>query len=625
MPLGGICAVKGNNAENIVKEMCRRLEHRGPDYERAYAPSKSIALGHRALFIQESHRAHQPLSNEDETVWITFDGAIYNIELLAKKLGKGLEFRSMSSAELVIHAYEEVGLSCLGEFNGDFAFCLWDSKKKLLFLARDKLGVKPLYYCHFDDSNRFLASSEIKAFFADPLVPRKPNNKVIHEYLLKGTRGHKGDTFFEGIKELLPAHYVLVNQNNVTVQEYWSPINSSRSTAVKDEKSHDYSSRFLELLRDSIRIRIPEDCLIGTFLSGGLDSSSVACLTDRVLKSDFSGDTRAHQVLLSAVYPNTMADEKAYADEVAHAVNGKIDYLYPSVAGQWDDITRFVYHMDEPVPVVNYYVYWCVSRAARSKVRVTFSGQGPDETLGGHGEERFVYYRELWKRKKLLPLLKELIATLPQHKIYKTFSDIDFSALLNLNENRELTVEQFFTPEFAAANVPHETLHTVESLNDLLLNEVTQTLLLDHLQFGDRTSAAFSVEMRYPFLDYRLVEYMFSLPASQRIRNGWTKYILRSAMKGILPEAIRKRRGKLGTPVPLEWLVHLEKEIREIFGSRKFRDRGYFNQQAVLGLYDRFCNGAMNRFEKMFYNDVIWRILNLELWFEVFFDQQSKV
>ncbi|MBN1245157.1 asparagine synthase (glutamine-hydrolyzing) [Candidatus Bathyarchaeota archaeon] len=621
--MGGICAVKGNNAENIVKEMCKRLKHRGPDDEGAYAPSKNIALGHRALFIHESQRAHQPLSNEDETVWITFDGAIYNFETLAKKLDKSHKFRSISSAELVIHAYEEAGLNCLEEFNGDFAFCLWDSKKKLLFLARDKLGVRPLYYCHLDDSNRFLVSSEIKAFFVDPLVPRKPNDEVIHEYLLKGIRGHKGDTFFEGIKELLPAHYVLVNQNNVVVQEYWSPINSSRSTAVKDEKTSDYSSRFLELFRESIRIRLPEDMLIGTFLSGGLDSSSVACLTDRVLKSDFSGDTRAHQVLLSAVYPNNLADEKAYADEVARSVNGRIDYLYPSIKGQWDDIKSFVYHMDEPVPVFNYYVYWCVSRAARSKVRVTFSGQGPDEALGGHGEERMIYYKELWKRRRLLPLLKELLATLPQHKIFKTFNDVDFSALLNLSEKRESTVERFFAPEFAAANNPNETLYTVESLNDFLLNEVTRTLLLDHLQFGDRAASAFSVEMRYPFLDYRLVEYMFSLPASQRINNGWTKYVLRSAMKGIIPEAIRKRRGKLGTPVPMEWLVYLEKEIREIFESKEFCGRGYFNQQAVLRMYDRFCNGSVKRFDRMFYNDLIWRILNLELWFEVFFDQQN--
>jgi asparagine synthase (glutamine-hydrolysing) len=623
--MGGICAVKGENAEYIAKEMCRRLEHRGPDDEGVYAPIENLALGNRALFVQDSSRVHQPLSSEDGTLWVTFEGVIYNFEQLKSKLEKNHEFRSRSSAELVIHAYEEEGLDCLREFNGDFAFCLWDSKKELLFSARDKIGIRPLYYCSLGDSGRFLVSSEIKAFFVDPLVPRKPNGRMVYEYLLKGPHAHTGDTFFEGIKELLPAHYMLLDQNDIKVKEYWSPMPSSRVEAVEDEKRADYASRFLELFRDAVKIRIPESPLIGAFLSGGIDSSSVACLVDRVLKSGFSGNGGTRQILFSAGYPNTEADERAYAEEVARALNGRIDYLYPSVSGQWDDIRRFVYYMDEPVPVFNYYVYWCLARAASSKVRVTFSGQGPDEVLGGHSEERFVYYRELWRRKKIASLLMEFIGTLPQHKIYGMFSDYDFRGLLNLDGERKSTVERFFAPEFAAAIAPGETLNVDESLNEFLFNEVTRTLEVDHLQFGDRASAAFSVETRYPLLDYRLVEYVFRLPASQKIKNGWTKYVMRNAMKGIVPEVIRKKRWKLGTPVPLAWLVNLEKEIKEVFGSKKFRDRGYFNQPAILDVYDRFCRGKMDRFEKRLFTDVFWRILNVELWFEVFFDQQNEV
>lgn len=624
--MGGVCAVKGQNAERVVSEMCRRLKHRGPDDEGVYAPRENLAFGHRALFVQDSFGVRQPLSSENGTLWVTFDGVIYNFKQLKSELEKkNHEFRSRSSAELLIHAYEEEGPNCLRGFNGDFAFCLWDSEKELLFLARDKLGIRPLYYCSVGDSGRFLVSSEIKAFFVDPLVPRKPNRRMVCEYLLRGHHVHTGDTFFEGIKELLPAHYILLDQDGVRVQGYWNPMQSSSADAVKGEESADYSSRFLELFRDAVKIRIPESALIGAFLSGGIDSSSVACLIDRVLKADFSGGGDTREILFSAAYPNTGSDERMYAEEVARALDGRIEYSYPSVSGQLDDIRRFVYYVDEPVSVFNYYVYWCLARAARSKVRVTFSGQGPDEILGGHNEERFVYYKELWRRKKIASLLMELIGTLPNRQMHGALIDYAFGELLNLNGKRKLAIEQFFAPEVAAAIVPSETLNVDESMNEFLFKGVTRTLELDHLQFGDRASSAFSIETRYPFLDYRIVEYAFRLPGSQKIKNGWTKYMMRKAMKGIIPEAVRRKRWKLGTPIPLRWLVDLEKEIKAVFRSRKFRDRGYFNQQAVLSIYNRFCRGKMDRFEKMFDVDVFWRILNLELWFEVFFDRQNEV
>jgi asparagine synthase (glutamine-hydrolysing) len=630
MLLGGICAVKGNNAENIVKEMCRCLEHRGPDDEGEYAPSKNIALGHRALFIQESPRAHQPLSNEDETIWITFDGAIYNFEPLKRKLEKNHEFRSMSSAELVIHAYEEEGIDCLRKLNGDFAFCLWDSKKRLLFSARDKIGIKPLYYCNTGDSNRFLASSEIKALFVDPLVPRKPNKHKIYEYLLKGSQQHTGDTFFEGIQELLPAHYILVGQNDFRVRRYWSLQQSSRTNTMKEEKRVDYSARFLELFRDAVKIRIPIGSSVGVFLSGGIDSASLTCLLDRVLESDSSQIDNNLLELFSAVYPNTEADEKAYADEVARIVNGRMNYVHPSVSGQWADIKQFVYYMDEPTPVFNYYVYWCLCRVARSKVRVVLNGMGSDAILGVHDKKRFTYYKELWRTKKIVTLLAELIGTLPQHKIYNSFKDYDFKSLFGLSweDKYKASIRQFFSPEFAAIIDPSELKDEDESSNVFLSSETFQSRLIELVQFLDRASSTFSIKSRYPFLDYRIVQFAFTLPTNQKIKNGLNKYILRNSMKGIIPEAIRKRRDKLGTPVPLEWLVNLEKEIRAIFESRKFRNRGYFNQPAILDMYDHFCKGKMNHFEKKMYADVFnvfWRILNLELWFEVFFDSQNEV
>ena len=623
--MGGICAVFGDNATDVATEMCRCLSHRGPDDKGVYASGENIALGHNALFINASAREHQPLSNEEGTIWVTFEGDIYNSEQLRKKLEKNCRFRSRSSAELLLHAYEQQDLNCLKEFNGDFAFCLWDSKKKRLFSARDKLGVKPLYYCRSASSKRFLISSEIKALLVDTSVTRKPNEQVIYEYLIRGIRTHTGDTFFEGIKELLPASYIVVDEAGVAVQNYWSPIQPSAMDAPKGETNVPYASRFLELFQDAVKLRIPESSMVGTFLSGGLDSTSVVCVVDRILssESEHAGNlVRAgtRQRFFSATYPDTEADETEYALEVSRFLSQKIDFLQPSVVGQWNDIREFVYHMDEPTPVFSYYVYWCLAKAASSKVRVTFSGQGPDETLGGHEEERVTYYRDLLKRKKMPSLLMELIGTLPQHKIYNTFNDIDIKRLLSLGGNGKSVSQQLFDLDSITADTAEKIKDKNQSLDEMLLDEVTHTLLLDHLQFGDRASSAFSTETRYPFLDCRLVEFAFRLPSSQKLRRGWTKHVLRESMKGIIPEAIRKRRRKLGTPTPFDWLKDLEQEIKRLFRSQKFRDRGWFNQPAILERYDCYCQGKMSNFEKNVYAAVFWRALNLELWSEIFFD-----
>jgi asparagine synthase (glutamine-hydrolysing) len=240
--------------------------------------------------------------------------------------------------------------------------------------------------------------------------------------------------------------------------------------------------------------------------------------------------------------------------------------------------------------------------------------------LGGHEEERFTYFKELWKRKKMSSLFVELLGTLPQHKIYNTFNDIDLKRFLIPHRKGKSATEQLFPSNSVAVSNTERTGNKPESLDELLLEEVTQTLMLDHLQFGDRAASAFSTETRYPFLDCRLVEFVFTLSGSQKLRHGWTKYVLRESMKGIIPESIRKRRRKLGTPTPFDWLIDLEKEIKTLFESAKFRERGYFNQQAILKMYDRYCTGKMNNFEKNVYAAVFWRALNLELWFESFFD-----
>ena len=265
--MSGICAVLGPDAEQLVENMCRILRHRGPDDE-GFFIDKNLALGHTALKITNILSAHQPLSNEDETVWITFDGDIYNAKPLKEQLEKTHKFNTNSSAEVVVHAYEEFGFNCLNRFNGMFSFCLWDSENKLLFSARDRVGIKPLYYYSYQD--RFILASEIKAILVDSSVQKKPNKRYIYEYLITGYPSRTGDTFFTAIEELMPAHYMVIDKNGIKIRKYWQPVQHLKSKIpTKDDKW--CASEFRQLLQDSIRLRLPTNLPVGTFLSGGLD------------------------------------------------------------------------------------------------------------------------------------------------------------------------------------------------------------------------------------------------------------------------------------------------------------------------------------------------------------------
>jgi asparagine synthase (glutamine-hydrolysing) len=609
--MAGICAVLGANAEQLARKISKRLEHRGLSSE-GFFVDRDVALGQRALGITNTSISHQPLSNEDKTVWITFDGQIYNSAELRSKLKKKHMFKGDSPAEVVIHAYEEEGFTCLSKFNGMFAFCLWDSKKRTLFSARDRVGAKPLYYCKLH--NLFLMSSEIKALLSIPSVPRKPNDHKIYDYLMGGSH-NPDETFFMGIRSLSPGHYLLADKNLITAHQYWSPIKAHMIT-----EGQDYVSEFRRLFQDSVKIQLPAGLPFATFLSGGVDSPSIAFVVNEVLNETPSKKTIGNQSqeLFSAVYkgPLDQGDERPYIEEVINALGAKTNYVFPSVTGRWNDIKHFIYCLDEPVLVLNYYVFWCLSREASRKARVTFLGItgggvyfGAIDTVSHYAQ----FLKELFRRRKMARLLIESIGALPRFQI-NTFSNIN--ALLSRNE--ESKINRLLDPRFVDYFAKKKLMETT-SLNSEYLH--FRDSLADHLRVCDRVSSAFSIEPRYPFLDHRIIEFFFHLPAEQKIRNGQTKYVLRKAMKGLLPEAVRKARKKFGTPIPIErWMRELRKNIKNVFESNKFRERGYFNQRAVLDLFDRYCDGKLSRVERQYYSDVLWRSLNLELWFEAFFD-----
>jgi asparagine synthase (glutamine-hydrolysing) len=612
--LSGICVVLAPNAGKHIKPICEGLRHRGTDNE-GFFIDNNVALGHKALKITETSVVHQPLSNEDKTIWITFDGEIYNKQQLIQRLNKNHTFQTESSAEVVIHAYEEHGLDCLSKFNGMFAFCLWDSKKRLLFSAIDRMGMKSLYYHNCGD--RLVIASEIKGILKDASIPRVPNKRYIYDYLVTGYPTQMGDTFFAGIKELMPAHYMLITDKQIKTQKYWQPAQNLKSNPLNDEE-HFYSSRFHNLLLDSIRIRLPPNFPVGTFLSGGLDSTSIAFLVNNLLESEYSTKVkRENQELFSAIYKDSreQGDETFYIKEVERALKTKVNYVFPSVVGEWKNIERFVFDIEEPVAVFNYYVFWYLFKAAKHKVNTILSGQGCDAILGGQTEHVLIYFKELWKTKKIVRLSNELVKSLDWilPMIIWTFF---------FKQKAESKTKMLLAPMFVAAFNDAERPKDIDSLQNALLNDVTKHAV-EYLRVDNRASSAFSVECRHPFLDHRIVEFAFSLPATQKIRDGWTKYVMRNVVKDIIPKAVLMKRKKFGTPIPQQrWMSELRRNIRKVFESKKFQERGYFNQPAILEVFDRYCEGKLNRIERKYYANMLWRILNLELWLEIFIDQK---
>jgi asparagine synthase (glutamine-hydrolysing) len=597
--------------------MLRSIKHGGPDDEGIFSDD-SVALGTRRLAIVDAEHGNQPMHNEDETVWIAFNGEIYNFAEIKDELARlGHKFDTDTDTETVVHAYEEWDTGCVRKFNGMFAFALWDKIRRRLFLARDRIGIKPLYYC--GRSDRFLFGSEIKALVLDPEVPRKPNDHVIYDFLTTGHQSHRGDTFFADIKELPPGHCMTIDENQLSVKRYWNLV---ISTPIESKGDEYYASKFLELLSDAIKIRLPKNMAIGSFLSGGLDSTSIVCLANKILKTNLLSNNMNYesQELFSAYYHETAADERPFIEEASRFLSTKINYVSPSSTMEWSDIKKFVYYMDEPVTVLNYYVYWCLARIAKEQVKVTFSGQGPDEFLAGHTDHFETYVRELLKKKRIRRLFVELVASLNRYGFVSVIRRA--IAMLML---RATPAEGLLNPRFVASHKMDRIRRKNDSLNAALLRDVTQNRLPMHLRVGDRVSSAFSTEARCPYLDHRIIEFSFSLPETQKIKNAWTKYVLRNAVKGLIPESVRKRK-KSGTPIPLErWMRDFHEEIKGVFSSNKFRERGYFNHAAILDAYERYCNGKLGRREHQLYGDVLWRILNVELWLEIFFDQKNTV
>jgi asparagine synthase (glutamine-hydrolysing) len=602
----GICGFNYGD-KKIIKKMADVIKHRGPDGEGFYI-NKSVSLGHRRLSIIDLKKGQQPIYNENKDVVIIFNGEIYNFQEIKPVLEKnGHHFITNSDTEVIVHSYEEYGFECLKHFNGMFAFCIYDQKKDLLFMARDRFGIKPFYY--YWKNEYFVFASEIKALLANPHVKTKPNDKIIYNYLINNQipEGQE-ETFFTDIKKLMPGHYAIFSDHKLRIKKYYSirNINNKITDTRIDKVSID---NYRKLLVDSVRLRLISDVPVGSCLSGGLDSSAIVAVIDELLKHKCKeGVSVSHKLnCFSAVYQDKSCDERKYIKAAVKNKRASVHHVFPDANGFFRNLKTLVYHQDEPTETMSVYAQYCVMKLAKGKVRVLLDGQGSDESVAGYIPYYRHFFLDMLKQKQYFLFIKEVLFSL------NYIRDLILSFVcLNLSEKKSVSL---FTGQYKVKQSYIK--DSMLSLAERQLKDFNQNLP-KVLRYEDRNSMAHSIESRLPFLDYRLVEYSFSIPESLKLRNGWTKYILRQACNNILDPMIKYRKNKFGFPVPdYYWLIQNKKKIKRIINSSLFKERPYFNYQEIIKTFDLMCK------DKKYHNysSVFWRIINLELWLQIFFNK----
>ncbi len=599
--IAGQVVLSGNPVDReLLERMSALLVHRGPDGDGIYIDG-NVGLAHRRLAIIDlSDAGRQPMPNEDHTLWLVFNGEIYNYrELMDELASRGHRFRSKTDSEVVLHAYEEWGTDCLTRFNGMWAFALWDSRRRGLFCARDRLGIKPFYYAVADGS--FLFASEIKALRAHPAVGRQPNEAMLLAFLAWGLADHTDETMFDGVRQLPPAHYMIVTHTGIEeCEEYWDvTLNPALHSDVHADGA--VAGAFLDLLTDAVRLHLRSDVPVGTCLSGGLDSSTLTVLINRLLREDNTDGGTELQNTFSACFDDDRFDESPFIDIVVDHTNVRSHLTYPDTRTIWDDLSHLLYINDEPFAALTIYSQYCVMREARKEVKVVLDGQGADELLAGYIAYQFCHIRGMIRQLLLIQALRELLGMLRHHRSFLAYAVSQFFAR---RERRNL---------LRAGS--HEYPRYRGTLSEALKIDLTTANLPYMLHWEDRTSMAFSIEARVPYLDYRVVEFLSSLPEDQKIRNGITKYVLRKAVKGIVPDAIRCRMDKKGFSTPEEvWMKgDMKERILEIFASDHFGERPYWDAERVRQNYQDFLDG------KAPYSSELWRIVCTELWLRQFF------
>ncbi len=625
---------KGNKSVSIdlLKKMTDTLVHRGPDDEGFYInKDKSLGLGFRRLSIIDLNTGHQPISNEDGTIWVILNGEIYNfLELREELEKKGHKFSTKTDTEVLVHLYEEKDVDLLQYLRGMFAFCIWDERKKKLFLARDRVGKKPLVYA--ENSEGIIFASEIKALLQHPGIASGVDYKSMDHYLTYGY-SFPGRTMFSNIKKLLPASYLVCDKNGIKIEKYWSLDYNNKLKLHESE----YGNLIFDSLKEATKLRMISDVPLGALLSGGVDSSAVVALmselSDRPVKT------------FSIGFDEKNYNELDYARVIAKRFNTEHHefIVKPDVLSI---LQKLIWHYNEPFGDSSCIPTYYVANMARKHVTVVLNGDGGDESFAGY--ERYIAFK-FSEQLKLIPKTALKAAYFGLNKINLVFNNKEtaqFSKIctfINILASYDKKyvyprLISYFTPEEKEKLYSQGFRRNIENgysfdfLADIIegfkkYSAVDRVMAADILTYlpedllvkMDIAAMANSLEGRSPFLDHKVMELAARIPDGLKLKGVITKYILKKSMKGIVPDEILTR-NKMGFGVPLaKWFrSDLKGFIQEILLSDEFIKRGFFNKEFIEKLLADHISHKQNNSHK------IWALLNFELWHRMFIGKTWK-
>jgi asparagine synthase (glutamine-hydrolysing) len=651
----GIVANSGRVDPPVLQRMNDLLAHRGPDGEGFMLASGTrgqlrhsflrradevvcdspvrVGLGHRRLAILDlSERGLQPMCTRDGLRWIVFNGEIYNhLEIRSVLEAEGHVFTTRTDTEVLLNAYVEWGEDCLARLSGMFAFALWDHVSGRLFCARDRLGIKPFYYADPDGS--FIFASEIKALLAFPQCTKEADDQAAVGFLVHGNCDYAERTLFRGIHALPAAHALTVDTatGRTSIRRYWSLEPQSGRERSDDE----HVACVRDALVATVRTHLISDVRVGSCLSGGLDSSTLVGVIGKIRREQPEAATATGDQLytFTSCYDTKALDERDYALQVANLVGAKPQLVFPSPQDFWSDFHRMAWHQDMPFGVLNFYAQWRVMRAAKEGgVKVLIDGQGGDEVFGGYAKFRYAYIMSLLRAGRLSAASRELTGML-RHGDRYVLDLRNGSRYLPGRLRRALSVDSVLQRVVAGdwneAMSEESTPGTrwwrnalqgrngsaLTLLQRIQVDDIAVDTLPQLLRMEDRSSMAFSLEARVPMLDHKVVELGLSLPDHLKINHGWSKFVVRQAMTGLLPESVRLRTTKLGFAAPdRSWLNgHLRGQITELLAG-DLRCRKYVDVPALRQWHGSAAsqNANAESFNGLF------RILSLEMWMRAF-------
>ena len=612
----------------VITNMTNSLKHRGPNDKGAVCFSGSeislfdhkapnfkdrkfeMSFGHRRLSILDlSSDGKQPMADQTESVWLTFNGEIYNfIELRTELKSKGYIFKTSTDTEVIIYSYLEWGLGCFSRFNGMWALAIYDKRTGDVVLSRDRTGKKPLYYSKF--KGNLIFTSEIKAFKHIPEFQLRPNKRKVINYAAKHYRYVDNDTesFFDGIYQVPKSSYMVVNKDgSIHTDKYWELSTKITNADISDEEA---VHQFKELFIDAVRLRLRSDVPLAMNLSGGLDSTSITCTAAKELGVNvrtFSGVTGGGRF-----------DESEYIDAVVEDVGAEHTYFYPETSDLVPTISRMLAYHDEPICTVTWYSLFQISeKISQAGIPVVLTGHGGDELLGGYWDHYHQNLFDLKNNGNEDEYLNEKNAWLNNHS--RDPHEINEFADLISTRYRDKKKEIAHFSKYLDA-IDKDALEYIchqsptGSYKDGVLQRRLHLELLHEtvpasLRAEDRNTMAFSVESRIPFLDYRLIEFAFSLPNKFKVRNGLGKWLLRESMKGILPEKVRTRKDKAGFVAPAaDWFKTKNRNnVLELLSSEPFKSLKLFNAN-IWKYVNEHMEGRKD------HHMILWNWINLAIW-----------